>query len=162
MNDRFVSVKVDREERPDVDAIYMEAVQAMTGQGGWPMTVFLTPDGRPFFGGTYFPKVSRGGMLSFTELLGRIDEIWHTRRQDLADQAGELTEAIGQARHPAGGRGQRRSPRSSTPRYAGLAAAFDPEWGGFGSAPKFPQTMSVEALLRAHARNRSPAPPWPW
>ena len=96
MNDRFVSVKVDREERPDVDAIYMDAVQAMTGQGGWPMTVFLMPDGRPFFGGTYFPKVGRGGMLSFTDLLSRIDEVWRTRRDDLDAQASELTESIGQ------------------------------------------------------------------
>src|SRR4051812_49535100 len=79
MNDLVISVKVDREERPDVDAIYMEAVQAMTGQGGWPMTVFLMPDGRPFFGGTYFPKVARGNMLSFTDLLRRIDDVWQTR-----------------------------------------------------------------------------------
>src|SRR6187397_2109370 len=87
MNERFVNVKVDREERPDVDAIYMEAVQAMSGHGGWPMTVFLTPDGRPFFGGTYFPRESRGGMMSFTDLLGRIDEVWHDRREDLDAQA---------------------------------------------------------------------------
>ncbi len=94
MNELFVNVKVDREERPDVDAIYMEAVQAMTGQGGWPMTVFLTPDGRPFFGGTYFPKVARGNMLSFTDLLHRIDDVWRTRRDDLVAQADDLTESI--------------------------------------------------------------------
>ena len=80
MNARFVNVKVDREERPDVDAIYMQAVQAMTGSGGWPMTVFLMPDGRPFFGGTYFPRERRGQLLTFTDLLDRITEVWQTRR----------------------------------------------------------------------------------
>src|SRR5687767_3720976 len=94
MNDRFVNVKVDREERPDVDAIYMEAVQAMTGHGGWPMTVFLTADGEPFYGGTYFPPVGRQGMPSFTDLLVAIDEAWKTRRDELLDQATKLTEAI--------------------------------------------------------------------
>ncbi len=155
MNERFVSVKVDREERPDVDAIYMDAVQAMTGQGGWPMTVFLMPDGRPFFGGTYFPKVARGGMLSFTDLLARIDEVWRTRRDDLDAQASELTESIGQ--------GSSLEPRDDIPgpdalreAYAGLGGAFDPDWGGFGNAPKFPQTMSLDLLLRAHAHNGSP------
>ncbi len=156
VNERFVAIKVDREERPDVDAIYMDAVQAMTGQGGWPMTVFLMPDGRPFFGGTYFPKTARGGMLSFTDLLGRIDELWHTRREDLADQAAQLTESIGQgASLPAGD--QIPGPEGLDAAYAGLAAAYDPEWGGFGSAPKFPGTMNLEVLLRAHQHNRSPA-----
>ncbi len=156
VNDHFVAVKVDREERPDVDAIYMDAVQAMTGQGGWPMTVFLMPDGRPFFGGTYFPKVSRGGMMSFTDLLGRIDELWHTRRVDLTDQAAQLTESIGQgASLPTGD--QIPDTDGLEAAYAGLAAAFDPEWGGFGSAPKFPATMSLEVLLRAHQHNGSAA-----
>jgi uncharacterized protein len=155
VNDRFVAVKVDREERPDVDAIYMDAVQAMTGQGGWPMTVFLMPDGRPFFGGTYYPKVARGGMLSFTDLLGRIDEVWHTRRADLAEQADELTVTIGRgAELPAGDQIPGTDELSGA--YATLAAAFDPEWGGFGGAPKFPQTMSLEVLLRAHRHNGSP------
>ena len=153
MNDRFVSIKVDREERPDVDAIYMDAVQAMTGQGGWPMTVFLMPDGRPFFGGTYFPKVGRGGMISFTELLGRIDEIWHTRRDDLDGQADELTEAIGRgADLPPGD--EIPGPAELGGAYTTLASAFDPEWGGFGGAPKFPQTMSLELLLRAPCPQR--------
>jgi uncharacterized protein YyaL (SSP411 family) len=154
MNERFVNVKVDREERPDVDAIYMDAVQAMTGHGGWPMTVFLMPDGRPFFGGTYFPKVARGGMLAFTDLLRRIDEVWHTRRDDLVEQAEALTDAIGRTAEIAGG--------DELPGEATLTAAvgrlhgqFDPAWGGFGRAPKFPQTMSHELLLRAHHRNGS-------
>src|ERR687892_445006 len=97
MNGLFVNVKVDREERPDVDEIYMEAVQALTGQGGWPMTVFLTPDGRPFFGGTYFPKTRRGGMVAFPELCRRIDELWRTRRDDIDTQAGQLTAALGRS-----------------------------------------------------------------
>ena len=96
VNDWFVPVKVDREERPDVDAIYMEAVQAMTGHGGWPMTVFLAPDGRPFFGGTYFPRERRGGMPSFLEICRAVDEHWRTNREALDEQAGRLTAAIGQ------------------------------------------------------------------
>src|SRR5690349_12690152 len=154
MNDLYVNVKVDREERPDVDAIYMDAVQAMTGHGGWPMTVFLTPDGRPFFGGTYYPKVSRGGMLSFTDLLHRIDDVWTNRREDLEDQATELTEAIGRAADL--------GPGSDLPGVETLSNALDnlkpqhdPTWGGFGSAPKFPQTMSIDLLLRAHAASGS-------
>jgi uncharacterized protein YyaL (SSP411 family) len=154
MNDLFVNVKVDREERPDVDAIYMDAVQAMTGHGGWPMTVFLMPDGRPFFGGTYFPKTSRGGMMSFTDLLARIDDVWHNRRDELDSQSTELTDAISRtALIP---------PGDSLPGSETLTAALtalkqqhDPAWGGFGRAPKFPQTMSHELLLRAHARNGS-------
>ena len=97
MNRHFVNVKVDREERPDVDDIYMEATQAMTGQGGWPMTVVCTPDGRPFFAGTYFPKERRGGMIGFVELCERIDELWYTQRDDLLEQAEQLTGALGRS-----------------------------------------------------------------
>jgi len=154
MNDLYVNVKVDREERPDVDAIYMDAVQAMTGHGGWPMTVFLTPDGRPFFGGTYYPKVSRGSMLSFTNLLHRIDDVWTNRREDLEDQATELTQAISRTADL--------GPGTDLPGADTLSAALDalkrqhdPEWGGFGSAPKFPQTMSLDLLLRAHVASGS-------
>jgi uncharacterized protein YyaL (SSP411 family) len=154
MNELFVNVKVDREERPDVDAIYMEAVQAMTGHGGWPMTVFLTPDGRPFFGGTYFPKTSRGGMIAFTDLCRRIDEVWRTRHDDIDAQADELTAAIG--------RGTKLQSASAVPgpevlqaAYTELRRQFDPEWGGFGDAPKFPATMSLELLLRAYLHNGS-------
>ena len=154
MNDLYVNVKVDREERPDVDAIYMDAVQAMTGHGGWPMTVFLTPDGRPFFGGTYYPKVSRGSMLSFTNLLHRIDDVWTNRREDLEDQATELTQAISRTADL--------GPGTDLPGADTLSAALDalkrqhdPEWGGFGSAPKFPQTMSLDLLLRVHVASGS-------
>ncbi len=95
MNRLFVNVKVDREERPDVDAIYMEAVQALSGHGGWPMTVFLTPDGRPFFGGTYFPRTARQGLPSFTEVCEAMSEVWKDRRDDVLTQASELTDGAG-------------------------------------------------------------------
>jgi len=156
MNERFVNVKVDREERPDVDAIYMDAVQAMTGHGGWPMTVFLMPDGRPFYGGTYFPKTRRGNLPGFVELLERIDEVWRTRRAELDEQAGELTAAIARTASLA--------PAEEPPglevldaAVGALAGQFDPAWGGFGGAPKFPQAMSLELLLRAHAHRADPA-----
>ena len=103
MNELFVNIKVDREERPDVDAVYMEAVQAMTGQGGWPMTVFLTPDGRPFFGGTYFPPTARGGMPGFVDLCHAVEDAWRNRRTELLEQAGKLTEAIQRTASLAGG-----------------------------------------------------------
>src|SRR5262249_60063149 len=94
MNRLFVNVKVDREERPDVDGIYMQAVQAMTGRGGWPLTVFLTPDGRPFFGGTYFPKEDGHAMPGFVRVLEAVDEAWRTRRGDLLGQRGDLPHAL--------------------------------------------------------------------
>ncbi|QGG95528.1 thioredoxin domain-containing protein [Actinomarinicola tropica] len=150
MNDGFVNVKVDREERPDVDAIYMEAVQAMTGTGGWPMTVFVDHDGRPFYGGTYFPPVRRQGMPSFTDLLEAVSTAWRDRRADLAEQAEGLTDAIRRtgarlaATEALPGRG---ALHDVVPR---LVEAFDAEWGGFGSAPKFPPSMTLELLLRIH------------
>ena len=150
MNRLFVNVKIDREERPDIDAIYMDAVQAMQGSGGWPMTVFALPDGRPFFAGTYFPPTSRHGRMGFTELCERIDELWHTRRADLEEQAANIAESIAegvQLPHPTG------------PSHLGLLdaavnalrAQIDPTDGGFGRAPKFPQTFAIDALLR-HAQ----------
>jgi uncharacterized protein len=157
MNDLFVNIKVDREERPDVDEIYMEAVQALTGQGGWPMTVFLTPDGRPFFGGTYFPSTRRGGIIAFPELCQRIDELWRTRRQDVDTQAGQLTAALGRSAHvePAGG-----SPGVDALEAAvkALRQQHDDARGGFGSAPKFPQAMSLDLLARFLARRPTPDP----
>jgi uncharacterized protein YyaL (SSP411 family) len=155
MNDLFVNIKVDREERPDVDEIYMEAVQALTGQGGWPMTVFLTPDGRPFFGGTYFPSTRRGGMIAFPELCRRIDELWRTRRPDVDSQAGQLTAALGRSVlvEPADG-----SPGGDALEAAvkALRQQHDDARGGFGGAPKFPQAMSLDLLLRAVARRPVP------
>jgi uncharacterized protein len=154
MNDLFVNIKVDREERPDVDALYMEAVQALSGHGGWPMTVFLTPDGRPFFAGTYFPKSPRGGMISFPQLCQRVHEAWQDRRDDLLGQANQLTGALG--------RMARLQAADGIPGAEALDAALrdvqaqhDDRWGGFGSAPKFPQTMLLEVAVRDLARNAS-------
>ena len=149
MNELFVNVKVDREERPDVDAVYMDAVQAMTGHGGWPMTVFLMPDGSPFYGGTYFPKVGRQGMPSFTELCRAIDEHYRENRTQVADQAGRLTEALARSTEltPGGG-----LPSAEIVDEAAtqLVDHHDAAWGGFGGAPKFPQAMGLDLLLRVH------------
>jgi uncharacterized protein YyaL (SSP411 family) len=151
MNRVFVTVKVDREERPDVDDIYMEATQAMTGSGGWPMTVVCTPEGRPFFAGTYFPKETRAGHLGFVELCQRIEELWRERRPELLQQADQLTAALGRTALV--------QPVDDLPTVAdldqavaGLLSASDPEWGGLGGAPKFPQPMAQEVLLAAAAR----------
>ena len=156
MNRLFVNVKVDREERPDVDAVYMDAVQAMNGHGGWPMTVFCLPDGRPFFAGTYFPKTSRGGHLGFAELCERINELWNTRRDDLVEQATTVTEAIDegvQLPQPT------REPDDLifSAATSALISQIDSIDGGFGAAPKFPQTFAIDSLLRQHARTGDPA-----
>src|SRR6266516_1024617 len=141
MNDNFVNIKVDREERPDVDAVYMEAVQAMTGHGGWPMTVFLAPDGRPFFGGTYFPREDRGGLPGFVQLLHAVDEAWRTKRDELLDQASRLTASLGRLAQltPVDDVVDRDVLDAAV---AALRSQFDPQWGGFGGAPKFPQEVA--------------------
>jgi uncharacterized protein YyaL (SSP411 family) len=157
MNASFVCVKVDREERPDVDAVYMEAVQAVSGSGGWPMTVFLTPDGRPFHGGTYYPKAQ------FLELMARITELWAGERARLEEAADHLAEAV-RAGTALPGRtwaaGASPSPPGGPDRLAeaavALLARFDPEHGGFGRAPKFPQPPMVETLLHAAAETGRP------
>ncbi|HET7651977.1 MAG TPA: thioredoxin domain-containing protein [Acidimicrobiales bacterium] len=156
MNELFVNVKVDREERPDVDAVYMEAVQAMTGHGGWPMTVFLAPDGRPFFGGTYFPPTARHGLPGFVDLLRAVDDAWRTRREELLGQADQLTAELGRAALlTAGDDASLPGVDALQGAYTQLSASFDREWGGFGRAPKFPQTDNVELLLRSYAHNSS-------
>jgi uncharacterized protein YyaL (SSP411 family) len=147
MNEHFVCIKVDREERPDVDAVYMDAVVGMTGQGGWPMTVFLTPDGEPFFGGTYYPPEPRHGIPSFRQVLTAVAEAWRDRRSEIAAQAGALTERL---------RRDAQAQPSRDPLTSGLLSAavqgmrtqLDPVWGGFGGAPKFPPAPSLEFLLR--------------
>ncbi|MFZ6002308.1 MAG: thioredoxin domain-containing protein [Actinomycetota bacterium] len=150
MNRVFVNIKVDREERPDVDDIYLEATQAMTGQGGWPMTVVLTPDGRPFFAGTYFPKLRRGGMIGFVELCERIEELWRNRRDDLLAQADQLTGALGRsAQLDSGAVPNDRDIEAAIDR---LLSATDMARGGLGGAPKFPQPMAQEVLAAAAAR----------
>jgi uncharacterized protein len=147
MNELFINVKVDREERPDVDAVYMEAVQAMTGRGGWPMTVFATPDGRPFFAGTYFPPRTTGAMMGFAELCGRIDELWRTRRDELVEQATTVTEAIGRTAALTAAE-DLPGPEVRASAVERLLAQADRDWGGFGGAPKFPQAMSLDLLAR--------------
>jgi uncharacterized protein len=151
MNRLFVSIKVDREERPDVDQIYMQAVQSMTGRGGWPMTVFMTPDGVPFYGGTYFPPVDRHGMPAFPRLLQSIADAYHGRRGEVLEAGRQLVETMGQS--------ERLSRSASllsrdvvTRAYLGLAGEFDERDGGLGQAPKFPQPMTWEAILRVWKR----------
>ena len=151
MNEHFVSIKVDREERPDLDAIYMDAVQAMTGSGGWPMTVFLEPDGTPFFAGTYFPKEDRFGMPAFSRVLLGVAEAWKTDRASTAEQGERVRRVISRAAElpPSDGALDESLLRDA---FEGLKKAFDPEWGGFGGAPKFPQPMTLEFVLRCRER----------
>jgi uncharacterized protein YyaL (SSP411 family) len=160
MNERFVNVKVDREERPDVDAIYMEAVQALTGRGGWPMTVFLTPDGRPFFGGTYFPKADRQGMPGFLRVMEAVDDVWRTKREDVFDQAEQLTSAMSAStlkeQLASGDAAAPLSPTVLDQAEATFSSSFDAAFGGFGPAPKFPPSMAVDFLLRRFVRTASP------
>ncbi len=149
----FVSIKVDREERPDVDAVYMEAVQALTGSGGWPMSVFLLPDRRPFFGGTYFPPDDRRGMPSFTTVLTALTDVWDNRRSEAEDQATELTASIASRSVMPASAVPSRFVGSERPDLLGpaleeLAKRFDADWGGFGGAPKFPQPTLIDVALR--------------
>ncbi len=162
MNELFVNVKVDREERPDVDAIYMDSVQAMTGRGGWPMTVFLTPDGRPFFGGTYYADRPRGGMASFRQVMAAIDEAWTNRRSDVHAQADQLVALIDRTARAAAATGAEAAPSGALDGrvldQAGdaILSSFDPEWGGFGGAPKFPAAMTLASALRIRHRSDRP------
>ena len=148
MNRLFVNVKVDREERPDVDGIYMQAVQAMTGRGGWPMTVFLDHDGRPFYGGTYYPKVDQHGMPGFVHLMESLDDAWRNRRDELDDVAGRLTTAIEGSAIPGSGGADEPSPDVVDRAHENVLSQVDPRFGGFGRAPKFPQAMTLDFLLR--------------
>ena len=155
MNRHFVNVKVDREERPDVDQIYMEAVQSMTGHGGWPMTVFLTPEGVPFYGGTYFPPIDRHGLPGFPRLLEGIADAWRSRRDEVVESGQKLAAQLGQGTRLRG---------ATTPltdevlfsAFQGLSAQFDEEHGGTGAAPKFPQPMNWEFVLRFWKRTGNP------
>ncbi len=156
MNKLFVNIKVDREERPDVDNIYMQAVQSLTGRGGWPMTVFLTPDGKPFYGGTYFPPADRPGVPGFPRLLEAVADAYNSKRQDVLNAGTQLVQAIASpARLQSGD-------ALLTEQLLGDAAesmlsAHDDDFGGFGSAPKFPQAMTLDFLMRSHRRTHSPA-----
>ena len=147
MNELFVNVKVDREERPDVDALTMDACVTMTGQGGWPTTVFLTPAGRPFYAGTYFPPEPRHGIPSFRQLLHAIAEAWRDRRDDLEAQAGTLVDALGGAARLTAGDAEL-SPALLDAAERHLGRDYEPAFGGFGTAPKFPPASALELLLR--------------
>ena len=156
MNERFVSIKVDREERPDLDTIYMAAVQAITGQGGWPMTVFLTPEGEPFYGGTYFPPEPRHGMPAFRTVLTSVATAYAEKRDDIARNVLALREHLRTGLQFAG------QPDSDCATTAALDAAIDAigtefDWvnGGFRGAPKFPQPMTLDFLLRQYVRTGS-------
>ena len=156
MNERFVNIKVDREERPDIDSLYMDAVVALTGHGGWPMTVFLTPEGEPFLGGTYYPPEPRHGLPSFKQLLVAVSDAYKERRGDVAEQAAALVQAVSREVSP--------SADPLTESLLGqasrnLRAQFDSEWGGWGGAPKFPQASVLEFLLRMHLRGDEEALP---
>ena len=153
MNRLFVSVKVDREERPDVDAVYMQAVQALTGSGGWPMTVFVDADGTPFFGGTYFPPEDRHGLIGFRHLLERVDEAWRTHRDDLVEQGRRLRAVIARSGELGARDGDEPSAAILARARSGFAASFDARFGGFGRAPKFPPSSTIEFLLRAAVRD---------
>ena len=147
MNRLFVNVKVDREERPDLDSIYMAAVQAMTGHGGWPLTAFLTPDGVPFYGGTYFPPDDRGGMPGFAKVLAAVADEYENRRAEVDENAEQIKDLLGRAS------GALPAPELlnasiMTAAAEQLARSFDARNGGFGSAPKFPQPAIIEFLIR--------------
>ena len=150
MNESFVNIKVDREERPDVDAVYMEAVQAMTGQGGWPMTVWMTPEGVPFYAGTYFPKNDRGGMPSFRKVMRAITQAWSENRSEVQAQASRIGEALAA---DLSGQNNLATQSDIEAAFKSIASTFDPEYGGFDGAPKFPQQPLLEFLLRLAPSN---------
>src|SRR5215213_5810603 len=159
LNEHFVSIKVDREERPDVDAVYMEATQAMTGHGGWPMTVFATPDGDPFYCGTYFPPRPVHGMPSFPQVLAALAAAWTSQRTEVETSATGIRQALAESRPvaapPTAAGAAGGSPVGATAvdrALEGIAHGFDAHHGGFGRAPKFPPSMVLEWLLRHHAR----------
>jgi uncharacterized protein YyaL (SSP411 family) len=156
MNEHFVNIKVDREERPDVDAVYMEATQAMTGHGGWPMTVFCTPTGEPFFCGTYFPPAPRPGMPSFQQLLLSVHKAWAERRDELQSVGTDLVQRLDE-RGPVFAGGDPPTEEDLHAALMQLVRDFDSVRGGFGGAPKFPPSMTLEHLLRHHARTGVPA-----
>jgi len=155
LNGSYVSIKVDREERPDIDQLYMSVCQALTKSGGWPLTIIMTPDAKPFFAGTYFPKKGRMGMPGLLDVLGQISDLWKNDRERIFRLGDEITQAL-----------QSSSERSSPPRtldentlqkaYGYLSRNFDPKYGGFGSAPKFPSPHQLTFLIRWHARRNDP------
>ncbi|HLJ54052.1 MAG TPA: thioredoxin domain-containing protein, partial [Chthonomonadaceae bacterium] len=159
MNDNFINIKVDREERPDVDSIYMSAVQRLTGQGGWPMTVFLTPDARPFFGGTYFPPNDLYGRPGFPRVLRAVAAAWREQRSEVLEQSAELTADLVEGDNVLGGLSDSLlTPAVLETAENALAAMFDRRNGGFAGAPKFPQPMALDVLLRCSHRTHRQEP----
>jgi hypothetical protein len=152
MNDNFVNIKVDREERPDLDGIYMQAVQAMSGHGGWPMTMFLLPDGSPFYGGTYFPPDDRHGIPSFRKVLQAVSDAYHQRRDGVVQSAEQLRQ-IYESNIATARTGGPLSPQMLEIAYRSLVQRYDATNGGFGAAPKFPATMVLDFLLRHWKRS---------
>src|SRR6185436_5350326 len=152
MNERFVSIKVDREERPDLDEIYMAATQLMTGQGGWPNSVFLSPDLKPFYAGTYFPPTARYGRPGFAEVLHGVSEAYQKRRDEITKVGSELTEQIQALSVMKAGK-TAAGPNILSRAFGELAGRFDSQHGGFGGAPKFPHSMDVAFLLRYHRKS---------
>lgn len=152
LNENFISIKVDREERPDIDAIYMNAVVAMTGRGGWPMSVFLTPDRRPFYGGTYWPPRARMGMPGFHDILKHVDHAWRERGEEVEKASDEMLRALASMSQPMG-ESQGLDAELWRRAVAGMDDAMDHELGGFGRAPKFPSAMSLRVLLRDFRRS---------
>jgi len=152
MNEHFVNIKVDREERPDIDSIYMSAVQALTRSGGWPMTVFMTPDGAPFYGGTYFPPVPSRGLPSFQQLLLTLADAYENRREEVLQSAGSVRDYLQATTGAAMPKAETTGTSLLDGAAASLLAGHDDRFGGFGDAPKFPQPMNLEVLLRHHRR----------
>ncbi len=149
MNEHFINIKVDREERPDLDRIYMDAVVAMTQQGGWPMSVFLTPEGKPFYGGTYFPPVPSHGMPSFTQILQSVQQVWEETPEKVYESGQSLTDhLLERGTPPAPGEAPQLDPAIPEQAALKLAQSYDRQHGGWGAAPKFPQPMAIRYLLR--------------
>ncbi|HJT75378.1 MAG TPA: DUF255 domain-containing protein, partial [Chitinophaga sp.] len=164
MNQHFINIKIDREERPDLDHIYMDAVQAMTGSGGWPLNVFLTPDKLPFYGGTYFPPVKAFNRPSWTDVLLALSQAFKERREDLETQAGNMRDHLQQSSQFGGNAAAMAlvpaeelfTRLQCTTIYENIMQQADKVWGGFGSAPKFPGTFSIQYLLRYYHSYKEP------
>jgi uncharacterized protein YyaL (SSP411 family) len=157
LNEHFIAIKVDREERPDVDAIYMDALTAMTGSGGWPMSIFLTPDGEPFYGGTYFPPTERYGIPSFRRVLQSIIRSWQEQRDQVQRSAAAMRQRLAASAELTAQPGELTTDILDGA-FDSIVSLYDDYEGGFGSRPKFPQAMILEFLLRQHARTGDPAP----
>ncbi|MCI8496721.1 MAG: thioredoxin domain-containing protein, partial [Clostridiales bacterium] len=153
LNRHFVCIKVDREERPDIDAVYMTVCQALTGSGGWPLTILMTPQQKPFFAGTYFPKTSRYGQPGFMELLEQVAYLWSTQRQELLNAGDQITEAVGREQTVQKGEPDKNLLHEA---YRLLHRSFDSKWGGFGAAPKFPTPHNLLFLMQYSQQENNP------